>query len=909
MTQMRIPFRIVKSLYRERLKQNVVPAELALEHAEGKARQAQVPQMARFVMGADTVVACEGRILGKPSDEKAAVRMIQLLSGRTNEVVTGIALLDRKTGILTRAAAHSWVAIKKMNVEECFNYVRESHPYDKAGGYAIQGKPRIARRVRGSFSNVVGFPRELVRKLLNQAGFFVAILFFISAIPMQQLFAVESSPVRSKHTEASLISEYTAVQPGKPLRIALRLKTDPDWHTYWMNSGDSGLATSIRWNLPEGFSAGAIQWPYPSLIRQDPLVTYGYQGEVWLFTTIKVPENLQPGSQVILRAKADWLECEIPCLPGRADLSLELTVNETAQVSLAWQRGAAQFLKRLPKPEEPEGWTFEQVSDALTLNIYLAADEAYFFPYEGELFDHAAPQVLTRTDGGLSLELQRSRLNPGPVQALAGVLLVTLDGQRQAYELKTKEKQARPAGGAPISQKEKAEKPITPLASKQELPPPLTESETKSFFERGSSEEKPIPFFLALVFAFLGGLILNLMPCVLPVLSLKVLGFVTQRGDVKQLRAHGLIWTAGVLVSFWILSGVMLALRWGGSSLGWGFHLQSPGMVAALTVIFLLLTLNMAGFFEVGLLLTRFAGMTSKAGEKNGQAFAAGVLAVVAATPCTAPFMGVAVGYSLTQTVPVVFAVFTFLGLGMAFPFLGLSFLPGGLKFLPKPGPWMDTFKRFLALPLGLTVIWLLWVLAVQVNELPLKWIAGALTVTAFSAFFYGRCHRSALAGDSGARSKSLFFLIVVMLSAGLAVFAAARGGNAEKSVFATEPKSAMASSSKGVQWRTFSREEAERLVLEGKPVFINFTARWCLSCQVNDRLVFQTQAVAEAFQARGVHAFKADWTSQDAVIAEALADYGRASVPVYVYYDGQSQQPRFLPEVLTVNLVLESLK
>ena len=413
---------------------------------------------------------------------------------------------------------------------------------------------------------------------------------------------------------------------------------------------------------------------------------------------------------------------------------------------------------------------------------------------------------------------------------------------------------------------------------------------------------KPISIWLALAFAFLGGLILNLMPCVLPVLSLKILGFVTQRGHPGELRAHGLIWTLGVLSSFWLLSGLMLALRWGGSSLGWGFQLQSPGMVAVLAVIFLLLTLNMAGFFEVGLLLTQFGGAFSKAGEKNGQAFAAGVLAVVAATPCTAPFMGAAMGYALTQPVPVVFAIFTFLGLGMVFPFLVLAFAPGGLKFLPKPGPWMNTFKKILALPLGLTVIWLLWVLVIQVEGNAMKWIAGFLLVTALAAIFYGRSHPAALAGDRGARRKSMLFLTLLFVAAALTIGSAERGGRADLS-------SNLASSDhKGVQWQTFSREEVSRLVLEGKPVFIDFTARWCLSCQVNDRLVFRTTEAADLFKAHGVHAFMADWTSKDVLISQALAEYGRASVPLYVFYDGKSKTPRFLPEVLTINLVREAL-
>jgi MAF protein len=908
LTHMKVLFQVVGSSYEERLKQTVLPHELALEHAEGKARNAQVPRKARFVMGADTVVACAGRILGKPRDEKAAVAMIQLLSGRLNEVVTGIALLDRETGILTRAASHSLVSIKKMDAEQCLNYVRSSHPYDKAGGYAIQGQPRIARRVRGSYSNIVGFPRELVRKLLKQAGFFGIALVLIQACLQAPAAAAESVKVRSEHTEVSLISEFTAVQPGKPLRVALKLKSDPDWHTYWINSGDSGLATSIRWILPEGFSAGPIEWPYPSVIRQDPLVTYGYHGETWLFTTLQVPGSLTPGSKVVVRAEADWLECEIPCLPGQAELSLDLNVQAAAQVSPAWQQGATQFLGQLPQAAPAGYLAFEQNDKILILKSNLLAQDAYFFPYDGELLDHAAPQILRTGESMLTLEIQRSRLKPGLVERLAGVLVLTAKGQKQAYEVNLTDKDVlRPVYAVPPTKPSALQtKPTlkeTPQLSRvQELAAaPQSVVQSKPFAIQ--EPQKPISLMLALAFAFLGGLILNLMPCVLPVLSLKILGFVTQRGHPGELRAHGLIWTLGVLVSFWLLSGILLALRWGGSSLGWGFQLQSPGMVAALAVVFLLLTLNLAGFFEVGLLLTRFGGRSSKSGEKNGQAFAAGVLAVVAATPCTAPFMGAAMGYALTQPVAVVFAIFTSLGLGMAFPFLVLAFVPGGLKFLPKPGPWMNTFKKVLALPLGLTVVWLLWVLAVQVEVSARLWSAGFLLAAALAAISYGRVHPSALAGVPAARRKSGLFLILLILAAALTVWSAERGVKIQPEsdgIKATTP---------GVPWRVYAREEADRLVREGRPVFINFTARWCLSCQVNDRLVFRSREVADAFRARGIQAFKADWTSKDAVIAQALAGYGRASVPLYVFYNGQSKNPRFLPEVLTTRLVLEALE
>ncbi len=892
LTRMGVPFRVVPSRYEERLRQGVDPAVLALEHAEGKARHAVLPRGARFVLGADTVVACAGRLLGKPRNERDALAMIRFLAGRKNEVITGLALLDLQTGILTRSASRSIVKIKKMNASERLAYVRSAaHPYDKAGGYAIQGSPRIARRVSGSYSNIIGFPRELMRRLLKQAGLFLLGLFLIQAGPETVLADTMAGPVRSAHTEAALVSETNGIQPGGMLRVALRLRMDPQWHTYWINPGDSGLGTSLRWTLPESFSAGSIQWPFPEIIRRPPLATYGYENEVWLFTEITAPAYLKTGENILIRVRADWLECAEPCLPGRAEFSLELPVLEQPAANPAWDQGALPFLARLPQPLPPEVFSFEQTEGALILKISprlfpspQAVEDAYFFPWDSELIEHAAPQTLTQTPAAYSLEIPRSRLKPGLVEELAGVLVLTIDGKKQAYEVSLTEKDLL-----------QDIKPQASVVAIHELP---LRDDAKKIPFAASVRAKSTSFWVVLAFAFLGGLILNLMPCVLPVLSLKILGFVSQRHEPEKLRTHGLIWTGGVLVSFWLLSAAMLVLRWGGSSLGWGFQLQSPVIVTALLLIFALLTLNLAGFFEVGLLLTRFGGTARP--EKNGQAFAAGVLAVAAATPCAAPFMGAAIGYALTQPVPVVFAVFTFLGLGMAFPFLLLSFVPRALGFLPKPGPWMNTFKKVLALPLGLTTVWLGWVLAVQVDAAALKWIFGAILSCAAAAILYGRFQHAGYRGKAGAHRLSGMALAALVAGAAATLWLAHQ---------TARPQPAAAKETGGIAWKTFSREEVSRLVQEGRPVFIDFTARWCLSCQVNDRLVFQTPRVAQAFQEKGISVFKADWTSKDTAIAEALAGYGRASVPLYVLYDGKNPAPRFLPEVLTPGLVIEALE
>lgn len=875
LTRMKVPFHVVPSNYREYLRQNTAPGALALEHAEGKARRAVVPAKARFVMGADTVVACAGRLLGKPANEKEALAMIRLLSGRTNEVVTGIALLDLKTGIMTRAAACSYVKIKKMNAAQQKAYVRNSHPYDKAGGYAIQGGPRIARRIRGSYSNIVGFPRELVRKLLKQAGFFLLVLGLLQSGTTAVRADILAGPERSEHTEASLIPETNGIAPGQKLRVALRLRMDEHWHTYWLNSGDSGLATTIRWTLPEGFEAGPIQWPWPQIIRQPPLATYGYENEIWLFSDIQAPAVIDSGQNIVLKARVNWLECEVPCLPGQARFSLDLPVVDDPAANPVWDKGAADFLNRLPLPAPEASVSAEQTQNRINVFFDLhrlglpeeaALKQAYFFPDDSEWIEHAALQSLEKTSPGqYRLTLERSRLRPELLENLSGYLWIETGSVTQAYSVRT----------APALSESSA--PESPAVN------PLPQN------------PGGLGLLAALIFAFLGGLILNLMPCVLPVLSLKLLSFASHRDEAAALRRHSLVWTLGVLVSFWILCVLMLALRWGGSSLGWGFHLQSPVIVTALLLIFLLLTLNLSGFFEIGLLLTRFSGPSGK-GHKVSEAFFSGVLVVVAATPCTAPFMGAAIGYSLAQPLPVVLAVFSFLGLGMAFPFLALSFIPGGIRFLPRPGAWMNTLKKVLSVPLALTVLWLAWVLAVQIDGVSLAAVFGFAAFAGISAVVYGRTQTGR--GAPWLRPVSLG-LIIIFSAAALAGASRAAKPGFEKQPVKTE----------GVEWQTYSREALEAARSAGSPVFINFTARWCLSCQANDRLVFRSPKIGEAFKQRGIQAFKADWTLKDREITEALDSYGRASVPLYVYYHGQAQEPEIWPELLTIGFVLDQLK
>ncbi|HTL47637.1 MAG TPA: protein-disulfide reductase DsbD domain-containing protein, partial [Verrucomicrobiae bacterium] len=617
----------------------------------------------------------------------------------------------------------------------------------------------------------------------------------------------QAEPVRSAHTEAELVSEVTSIQPGTPFWAGLHLKMEPRWHTYWRNPGDSGLPTQIKWNLPEGFEAGALQWPQPEKVDLPPLAVYAYENEVLLPVQITPPASLTPGQDIELKAKATWLACEEVCIPGQAELSLHLPVK--AEVPAPDPAKATVFAEtRARFPLRESEWRAEAFTGKKQFVLRITSPNAYllsglsFFPYDEKLIDHAAPQTARKIESGYELILKRGNLFTGKLDALEGIL-VSKEGWRGA--------------GSETSLEIKA--PVTP----------------RDFPE--SAGGAPMKLGAALVFAFLGGLILNLMPCVFPVLSIKILNFVEQASEQKiKPGLHGIAFTAGVLVSFWLLAGALIFFRAAGHEIGWGFQLQSPVFVGFLAVLFLILSLSLFGFFEIGLSLTGLGGfLTGKSGL--GNSFFGGVLATVIATPCTAPFMGAALGFALTQPPAVSLAVFTLLGLGMAFPYLLLSFFPRLLAFVPRPGPWMSGLKKFMGVLLLATAAWLGWI----------------------------------------------FFL-----QSGAHVTTPGHGGK--------------------IAWETYSDERLASLRASGTPVFVDFTAAWCLTCKVNEKIALDQDRVKKKFEELKIVPLKADWTSRDERIARALAGYGRSSIPLYVLYGPGHSEPVLLPEIITADLVVQAV-
>jgi thiol:disulfide interchange protein DsbD len=674
---------------------------------------------------------------------------------------------------------------------------------------------------------------------------------------------------RSPHSEAQLVAEVSAVRPGEAFTVALRLLMDKDWHSYWRNPGDAGTPTSIEWSLDPGFQADSMQWPYPEAIAAPPLMSFGYRDEVFLLVEITPPQDLVSGATLLLEGEAYWLICTDICLPAEQHVTLELPVAESARLDERWASTFAATRDLLPKLID--GWETEAQStgNGYTLQVRsvngrsLWGGSPHYFSIDEAVVAAAAPQSVIRDGGSLTIHLIESSYASGPATRLNGVL-VAPEGETwdQAGRFRAL------AVDVPVSQTSGGPTPL-------------------------NREAAAVTFAMALVFAFLGGLLLNLMPCVFPILSIKVLGFVHRGGEARfKAGAHGLAFGVGVILSFCVLAAMILMIRAGGSRLGWGFQLQSPVFVAAMAILFFGLALNLMGVFEVGTLMARFGGRVAQP-EGLGDSFASGVLATVIATPCTAPFMGAALGFALMQPTWETMLVFAVLGLGMAAPYVVLSMSPALLGLLPRPGAWMETLRQLLAFPLLGTVIWLIWVFGRQTGVNGAAHLLAALMLLSFAGWIIGRWKFQVV----GMRTRLLTRSVAVAaLTLGVALVV--RGSRGEDGVIGSS------------HWQPFSQELVQQLRSEGQPVFVDFTAAWCLSCQVNERVVLSSSTVKTAFAESNVAALQADWTRFDLAITEALESFGRSGVPLYVLYPAdQERPPLILPTILTKKGVLEALR
>lgn len=654
---------------------------------------------------------------------------------------------------------------------------------------------------------------------------------------------LSAKPVKAPHVSVELVAESASLKPGTETWIGLAYTLEPGWHVYWRNPGDSGVPPTITWTLPEGFSAGEIQWPRPDRIQEGPLVSFGYHGTVMLMVPLSIPASYRPGSRVEIRAATSWLVCKDTCIPGKADLLLTLGEARGDHAS-----GFTRTRKLLPSAM-PAGWLVTVSAQEKTVVLSFSNTggalraPAFFFPLNVNEIDNAAPQALAWGPGGAHLSLVKSDQLANLPASLDGVLVSGSQSWTLHLPL---------GGGAPVT-----------------------------------AGPKVLALWWALVLAFVGGTILNLMPCVFPVLSIKVLGFVRESiHRPHEVKIHGLLYGAGVIVSFWVLASGLYVLKAGGEHLGWGFQLQSPMVIIVLATVLFLIALNLLGVFEAGTSVMRTAGSISW-GEGRPAAFFTGVLAVFLATPCTAPFMGTALGFAATQPIHSGFLVFTALAMGMAAPYVALSFAPHLGRLLPRPGRWMETFKHVMAFPLLATVIWLLWVLGLQAGLIAVIHGLASMLAAGFAGWLYGRWHTGFMRGIAGA--------II-----GIACIAAVLGVRDIASAHAAGRDS---------MWEHWTPARLERALATGKPVFVDFTAAWCLTCKVNEAVALGTTDVQEAFRKHGVVLLQADWTNPDREIEKALAAFGRDGVPLYILYPGgRSAAPIILPQLLTPRAVLNAL-
>ncbi len=726
-----------------------------------------------------------------------------------------------------------------------------------------------------------------------------ALPLLLAAVPPAQ--AVSNS-ADAPHVHVQLVVPESGFKPGAVADAGLYFRIDKGWHVYWKNAGDAGEPPHIKWTLPDGITAGPLQFPAPKRLPLGPLMDFGYEDEVLFPFTLNVAGTAQPGPDV-LHAKVNWLVCQASCIPGKAELEVTRSILTGSAKSAAVSPDAEltrRLSGRIPNllPEKVKV-SFEPIKEGFRLSISTGRKEteAAFFPADQEILDNPAPQKLTSTPAGLVLDLKKDASLTAAPARLNGV--IELSGGR-AYEvaaapgpgLKAGTASA-PAGPAPTSPPTLAPVPPAPVppAPGATLTPSAPAASVPPASQHSAAPPASGGLLQAAGLAFLGGLLLNLMPCVFPVLFLKGLSLVNSGNEERQrLRIHGLVYTAGILASFWALVAVLLALRAAGSTLGWGFQFQSPVFLELMAGLLFFLGLSLAGQFEIGLTLTSAGGALAQKHGYTGSFFT-GVLAVVVATPCTAPFMGAALGYALAQSAAVTFAVFTALAVGLAVPYVALTFQPAWTRLLPKPGAWMEVLKQAVAVPIFATVIFLAWVLARGYGADLLLALLASFLLLAIAGWFLGRWP----AGRWAAAVASLIVLSAVTVG----VLAPGRLAPGAGSPAAAESQGG---------WEPWSAAAVARYQAQGRPVLVDFTASWCLSCQVNERVALEQPSVQKAFQDGNVALLKADWTRGDDAITQALAALGRSGVPAYALYVPGEKSPRLLPEALTPGIVLDAL-
>jgi thiol:disulfide interchange protein DsbD len=682
------------------------------------------------------------------------------------------------------------------------------------------------------------------------------------------LFLTGAAPIaRAAHTRADLLLAADSAAPGDTVLAGVRLKMEPGWHTYWKNPGSAGQATEIKWQLPPGVTTGEIQWPVPEKIPPFDVTTYGYDNEVVLLVPLTFDKSV-PAGKLHLAAKVSWLECKESCIPASGDVSAVLTIasetrpSASAPLLAAWQAkvpvAAADFSARA-------WWENTAEADTRMLNLSWTGKPrgVDFFPDANDDFDiQGATESLSAAEGQIHLRKAVKKFSGGWPKDISGVFL---DAEK-AVQAKVS------IGDAPAPAAVKTTTPAQPL-------------------------------WRMLIYAFIGGLILNIMPCVLPVIALKILGFVNEaQSKPRRVRALGLVYALGVFVSFLVLAAVVIGVKTAGRQAGWGMQFGNPVFLVCLTTLVTLVALNLFGLFEVtlgGRALDKASDLSSKHGMTG--AFFNGVLATALATPCTAPFLSIALGFAFAQSTGIILLVFAAVAAGLASPYVLLSWHPAWLKFLPKPGAWMEKFKIAMGFPMLATAVWLLNLAGGSYGK-NILWLGVFLVLVAAAAWVFGEFVQR------GRTRRAAAAIVVMVLLAGSYVLILEKELNWRYPV-QPPPNGSLKESPDGIDWQPWSTEAVNAARAAGKIVLVDFTADWCLTCQVNKKTSIEIPSVREKIRTANVVALLGDYTRLPAAITTELNRFDRAGVPLVLVYPGTPDAaPVILPEVLTPGIVLEAL-
>jgi thiol:disulfide interchange protein len=689
---------------------------------------------------------------------------------------------------------------------------------------------------------------------------------------------------RAAHTHVQLLLSADTAKPDDTILVGVDMKMDAGWHTYWKNSGAAGLPTKIVWQLPPGVTAGEIQWPLPEKLPPVEVTTYGYEDEVMLVVPLTLATNL-PAGPVDLKANVSWLECQDVCIPANQDVEAKLNIGsetkKSADVAMieTWQKkvpqtNSAYFFLSAWWEESANKDTRSLVFQGSQISQqYIPVDHFDFFPDTADNFEIQPATEEISKKSGFQLRKTVKKFSGDWPKEISGVIAIESGKQQYGYQIKF-----------PISDKAPDGETISSTANHTVVPPQ--------------------PLWQMLLYAFIGGLILNIMPCVLPVIALKILGFVSEaRSSPRRVRALGGIYAVGVLFSFLVLAAIVIGVKAAGHQAGWGMQFGSPIFIVCLTTLVTLVALNLFGVFEVtlgGKTLDAAGNLASRHGASG--AFFNGVLATTLATPCTAPFLAPALGFAFSQSAATIIFIFLFVGLGLASPYVLLSWNPAWLKFLPKPGAWMEKFKIAMGFPMLATVVWLLNIATASYGKNVL-WLGIFLVIVAFAAWIFGDFFQR------GRKHKTAAAIITLILLVGGYAFALEKELDWRNAMPDANATGSLKESPDGIDWQRWSPEAVAQARAAGKPVLVDFTADWCLTCQVNKQTSIEISSVRQKLKDLNAVALTGDYTRTPDNITAELNRYNRAGVPlVLVYPKNADAPPIVLPEVLTPNIVLNAL-